>query len=229
MTRTAPEDAILHTLALDQDFETREQDGDLIVEGYAVKWMTPELLYTVAGVNVYEQVARGTWNQKARKRTVYLRGHEWSGHVYAARPASTLAVDEDDTGLVTTVRLDPRQTAAQDLWASIDRGDVSGQSVGFSVRGAYKETAEKLENGDRLYTIQKSAVLHEVSAVWNPAYKSTTLGTRQLTLRRDLRSEGAATRIDQDQQDVRSPDRTDTTKRARIGRARIALARAGAR
>ena len=217
------DDTRLHSVALEQDFETREADGDLVIEGYGLHWESPTYLYRLGLTKIYEQVAKGAWDDEAIERTVYLQGHQWSGHVFASVPGSTLVVSEDDTGLVVSARLDARQQRARDLWTSVARGDVAGQSVGFSVGVGFKETKEEIEDDKMLYTITKSPRLFEVSAVWNPAYKSSTLGVRQQEKRMALRGEGGDATLQQAEQDQQDPQwKRHLHQRIAVQRARIA-------
>lgn len=204
--------------------ECREEDDALVLEGYAIKWDSPTLLYNFGDVDVFEQVARGTWSDEARAKTVFLQGHNWSGTVFASKSGKSLTVEEDDVGLVATARMDPEMNAAQDLYRSVKRGDVGGQSVGFSIGRGFKESREEQDDGSVLYTIMKSPVLYESSAVWNPAYKDTTLGARQVAARMALRGHVGNDSVKRDDAD-RESARSAIERRVRIGRGRIAALR----
>ena len=48
--------------------------------------------------------------------------------------AGTLELREDEKGLFGTIRIDPNDSAAMDLYERVSRGDVDGCSFGFNIR-----------------------------------------------------------------------------------------------
>ena len=87
--------------------------------------------------------------------------------------AATLA--EDDEGL--SVRIEPPETSyARDLVASVERGDISGMSIGF--RTITDEW--HLEDGEPVRTL-KAVRLYDVSPVTFPAYADTDVALRALS------------------------------------------------
>ena len=220
---------ILHSVGVRKEFTARQEGDKLIVEGYAIVWNSPTLLYTIDDKDIYEQVAPGTWGLAARAETVLLQAHNWQGSVFASAKSGTMKIKSDAVGLRVVAELDARQQVAKDMWASVERGDVWGQSVGFSVGKGFKEKREVMEDGNVLYTITKSPRLFETSLLWNPAYKDTSISARQVLLRTEMRAsadDGIETRED-DAVDTRAdkPDVSTSERRSRrIARNRRKLA-----
>ncbi len=98
-------------------------------------------------------------------------------YVLGRNRAGTLKLAEDDTGL--SVRIEPPDTAfAQDIVTSIERGDITGMSIGF--RTITDEW--NIQDGDLVRTL-KAVRLFDVSPVTFPAYSRTdvTVAKRSLT------------------------------------------------
>ena len=217
------ETVVLHSGGCTERFVTREEDDELVLDGFGVRWDSPTLLYQFSdGADIYEQVARGTWDDDARAETVSLRAHDWRGPVFGSVRAGTMTIREEDEGLRTIIRLDSRQQVAKDMWASVERGDVWGQSVGYSAGRGYKESREELEDGSVLYTVVRSPRLIEVSMLFNPAYRDTSVEAKQARIRIAMRGGlDAGT-------DLRK-NRGAIERRIRIGRGKLAIAAKGAK
>ena len=100
-------------------------------------------------------------------------------YVLGRNRAGTLRLAEDDEGL--SVRIEPPETSyARDLVASIERGDISGMSIGF--RTITDEW--NMEDGEPVRTL-KAVRLYDVSPVTFPAYPATDVALRALTAFRD--------------------------------------------
>ena len=89
---------------------------------------------------------------------------------------STMQLMVDDEGLKVRVKLDvENNTDAKNLYSAIKRGDVTGMSFMFTVRG--EEITD--ENTDSpLRTITDIEKVFEVSAVTFPAYEDTEINAR---------------------------------------------------
>ncbi len=89
---------------------------------------------------------------------------------------STMQMEVKDDGMHIRVNLDTENnTEARNLYSAIQRGDVSGMSFMFCVRG------DKWENLDSDYpkrTITDIGQIFEVSAVTFPAYEDTSIKAR---------------------------------------------------
>lgn len=89
---------------------------------------------------------------------------------------STMQMTVEEDGLKVRVNLDTeKNTEAKNLYSAIQRGDVSGMSFMFTVRGDKWEDLET-EHPTRVITdIEK---VYEVSAVTFPAYEQTDISAR---------------------------------------------------
>lgn len=108
---------------------------------------------------------------KSRNDVKALLNHN-SDIVLGSTRAGTLVLSEDDKGLADAISL-PDTTAGRDTSVSVKRGDISGQSFGFSV---VKDEWNSDYSERRLLEVR----LHEVSIVAFPAYKATSVNVRAI-------------------------------------------------
>ena len=89
---------------------------------------------------------------------------------------STMLLSRDESGLFIEVTLDTENNAdARALYSAVSRGDISGMSFAFSVRG---EEWSGLETDYPTRRITDIESIVEVSAVTFPAYTSTSINAR---------------------------------------------------
>lgn len=106
-------------------------------------------------------------------------------YVLGRNRADTLRLSDD--GECLQARIEPPDTSfARDLLASVERGDISGMSIGFR---AIDDEWNVLE-GMPVRTL-KAARLFDVSAVAFPAYAQTEVALRSLRAFRQTRGSGA--------------------------------------
>lgn len=119
-----------------------------------------------------ETIARGAFSASLAERNdvLALVDHDTS-RVLARTKSGTLRLAEDSRGLGFDLDL-PNTTAANDVLALVERGDLGGMSFAFTVRDGGEEW-----NGDRREL--RSLTLHEISVVsaW-PAYEGTLVQAR---------------------------------------------------
>ena len=108
---------------------------------------------------------------KARNDVKALVNHD-SSMVIGSTRAGTLELSLDDRGLLDSINL-PDTTYANDLHTVVQRGDVGGQSFGFSV---VRDEWSADYSTRRLLEVR----LHEVSVVTFPAYKASTVSARAI-------------------------------------------------
>ena len=153
------------------DAEVRAEGDGMSFTGYAIRWDVPSepLPFT-------ERIAPGatTRSLKSRNEVKAFVNHDTNLVIGSSR-AGTLRMQEDSKGLLTQIDL-PDTSYARDLSVSIQRGDVSGMSFGFSV----VKDEWSADYGQR--TINELR-LHEVSVVTGfPAYRQTTAAVRSMPL-----------------------------------------------
>lgn len=93
--------------------------------------------------------------------------------------ASTLELKVDNKGLFGTIRINPDDTDALNLYARVKRKDVSQCSIGFDI---LEESTEENSDGSVLWRIKKIK-LYEVSVCTFPAYESTEVSVRKKELK----------------------------------------------
>lgn len=149
------------------ELRSAESDG-MTLNGYAARFNSRS-----EDMGFRETIEPGAFGKslKSRNDVKALLNHN-SDIVLGSTRAGTLVLAEDDRGLADTIAL-PDTTAGRDTSVSVARGDISGQSFGFSVvrdewNSAYTER--------RLLEVR----LHEVSVVAFPAYRATSVNVRAL-------------------------------------------------
>ena len=95
-------------------------------------------------------------------------------HVLGRNTSGTLILTEDEKGLLVEIT-PPETDTARDLLVSIERGDVSQMSFGFTV----EEDEWGEEEGMAIRTLKK-VKLFDVSVVTYPAYVDTTVDIRSI-------------------------------------------------
>ena len=170
------------------DVQTRaagSADGELVVEGYASVFEQPSEVMSFWGVEWDERIASGAFtNVLAEEPDVRFMGqHE--GNALARTTNGTLELVQDEKGLWFRATLNPNVQEARDLYALIERGDISQMSFGFCMAPPSSISCEKL--GHDLCPIEHDLVteitrLLEISAVTFPAYPQASVetGTRAL-------------------------------------------------
>ena len=154
-------------------FQTREEDGDLFIEGYFSVFHTDYELWPQAT----ESVAPGAFADTLGEDIRALVDHE-SRLVLGRNKAGTLELREDSHGLWGRVKINRSDSDAMNLYERVRRGDVDQCSFGFDI---LSEDTEYREDGSVHWTIRK-VKLYEVSVVTFPAYEETSVSAR----RRDL-------------------------------------------
>ena len=152
------------------DFETREDGGNPVIEGYFAVFNS---IYEIAP-GMSESIAPGAFTEALGGDVRALINHDTT-LVLGRNTANTLELKEDSHGLWGRIRVNPNDSAAMDLYERVKRGDVSGCSIGFGIE---EEKTEFLDNGDVHWTIEKVNPLAEVSCCSFPAYQDTNISAR---------------------------------------------------
>jgi HK97 family phage prohead protease len=92
--------------------------------------------------------------------------------------AHTLELRQDEHGLWGHIDINPNDTDAMNLYARVQRGDVTQCSFGFDILD--EETDFRGEN--EVHWTIKAVKLYEVSACTFPAYEETSISARQRDL-----------------------------------------------
>lgn len=105
--------------------------------------------------------------------------------VLGRNKAGTLRLWVDEHGLAFSVDINPEDSDAMNLYARVQRGDVSGCSFGFDI---LEEDMENRPDGSVHWTI-KRVKLYEGSICTFPAYQDTQAEARKEDLKNNRRRE----------------------------------------
>jgi HK97 family phage prohead protease len=153
--------------------ETRE-DGARIMRGHAAVFNM--LSEDLGGFR--EQIAPGAFADAVKVDDVRALFNHDANLILGRSVAGTLRLAEDTQGLA--IEIDPPDTQlARDLMVSMDRGDITQMSFGFSVADG-GQSWTKDAGGQSIRTLTKLR-LFDVSPVTFPAYPQTDVALRELS------------------------------------------------
>jgi len=145
--------------------------NDMVVEGRAVVYDSPAVLWERDGVKYYEVISRGALDGADLSDVPFKYNHSDQHMVMARTRNKTLELIPDDQGLSIRANL-ADTTSGRDLYALIKRGDVDKMSFAFTV------SEESYNKDTRTRSIQKFKKIWDVSAVDTPAYPETSISAR---------------------------------------------------
>lgn len=157
-----------------QQFHTRDDGDDLIIEGYFSVFDSPYVLWDGATEIVKPGAFAGCLSGDIRA----LIDHD-TRLVLGRTKAGTLTLREDARGLYGTIKINRDDADAMSLYARVQRGDVDQCSFGFDIE---EETFVDLGGGQCRWEINKVNPLYEVSVVTYPAYEETAVKARHADL-----------------------------------------------
>ena len=157
-----------------QQFRTRDDGDDLIIEGYFAVFDSPYVLWDGATEIVKPGAFAGCLSGDIRA----LIDHD-TRLVLGRTKAGTLELREDARGLYGTIKINRDDADAMSLYARVQRGDVDQCSFGFDIE---EETFVDLGGGQCRWEINKVNPLYEVSGVTYPAYEETAVKARHADL-----------------------------------------------
>lgn len=164
-----------------QQFQTRSANDDLFLEGYFSVFNSEYPLWEGAS----EIVKPGAFTNSVSGDVRALINHD-SSLVLGRTKAGTLTLRQDERGLWGSIRINRDDVDAMNLYARVQRGDVSQCSFGFDIK-----SEEFVENPDgSVRWIIKDVVLYEVSVCTFPAYAETSVEARKNDLDTIRRREG---------------------------------------
>ncbi|WP_195397592.1 HK97 family phage prohead protease [Holdemania sp. 1001302B_160321_E10] len=159
------------TLTLkNENFKTREENGEMRIEGYFSVFNSRYELCDGA----YEVVLPGAFDGETKKDVRALINHD-STLVLGRTTAGTLELREDDYGLWGSILINGSDQDAVNLYERVKRGDVDQCSFGFNI---VDEDIECSDGNPTVWKIKKVR-LYEVSVVTFPAYEATSVQARK--------------------------------------------------
>lgn len=158
------------------DAQTREvQNGEsepseLWVEGYAVRFNSPTVLFEYGGNEYKEQIDRNAFSECDMSDVIFNYNH--GGKVVARTKNKTLEITVNDDGVFIRARLDGTEEGRK-LYDEISKGYIDKMSFQFTVK------EQSYNSEERMWTIYKVKRLYDVSAVDIPAYNDTSISAAE--------------------------------------------------
>ena len=151
------------------EFQTREDNGDLIIEGYFAVFNSNYEMWEGAS----ESIAPGAFDSSLAGDIRALTNHDTT-LVLGRTKANTLELKSDSHGLWGRVKVNPKDSDAVNTYERVKRGDVDQCSIGFMIRS---EETDFRDDGSIHWTIT-DVELFEVSVCTFPAYEETGVSAR---------------------------------------------------
>ena len=147
-------------------------DADLTISGYMVVFDQP---YYIDELHE-EIVTRHAFDEADMSDVRALCDH--LTHLVLGRSvAGTLEYTIDDVGIFVTIRVNPADQDALNLYARVQRGDVNQASFGFDEDGE-AGTVVEMAGGRTRWEIRRITKLWEFSVCTFPAYEQTSVEAR---------------------------------------------------
>lgn len=147
------------------------ENTDMIVEGRAVVYNQPTVLFEIDGIEYREVIDAGALDGADLSDVPFKYNHSDDVMIMARTRNKTLELIVDDQGLFVRAHL-ANTTAGRDLYTLIKRGDIDKMSFAFTV------AEEEYDRNNRTRHIKKIDKVWDVSGVDIPAYDTTTLSAR---------------------------------------------------
>jgi len=152
-----------------EKLEVRTAELGSKIVGYAAMFNVWTTIETWWG-SFKERIAKGSFAKTIKENDIRGLFNHKEDFVLGRNKAGTLRLNEDEKGLSTEIDIPPT-TWANDLAASMKRGDITQMSFGFRVN---KEEINYEQNERTLVDV----TLFDVSVVTFPAYPTTTAEVR---------------------------------------------------
>lgn len=159
--------------AYDWSYETREEDGQGIIEGH------PVVFGQMTDLGYFNEIIEPGALDGTDLRDVRLCLNHDTNVVYARSrsntPDSTMRLWTEEDGLHFKAGLDLENPLSKAYYSMVDRRDIDKMSFMFSVA---EDTWEDLDTEHPTRHINKIRSIVEISAVTFPAYDSTEIQAR---------------------------------------------------
>ncbi len=147
-----------------------EDEGAMYVEGYALVFDSPTVLFEMNGVEYREQICKGALDDTQMSDVIFNYNH--AGKVMARTRNNTLELSVDDHGLFVRARLDGT-AEGRELYDEIQGKYIDKMSFRFTI------AEESFDETNHQWNIRKIKRLYDVSAVDIPAYDDTQIEARR--------------------------------------------------
>lgn len=146
-------------------------EQEMTVEGYAVVFDSPTVLYEHNGKQYKEVIKRGAFDGCDMDDVVFNYNHD-DGTLLGRTKNKTLELMVDDKGLLVRGKI-ANTAIGKDVYELIKRGDINKMSFAFEVSEDFYDTYGLTRE------VRKIKKLYDVSAVIRPAYDSTSIVQRK--------------------------------------------------
>lgn len=150
------------------EFDVVDEENK-IVEGRAVVFEQPTVLFEMDGIKYYEIIDRNAFNNANMKDVVFVENHE--GTPGARTRNNTLQLEIRDDGLYSRADLS-KSSKGPSIYSDIKNGIYDRMSFSFTVR---KDSYDKATRTRKILEIDR---LFDVSVVTFPAYEQTSISAR---------------------------------------------------
>lgn len=148
-----------------------EQDGGKHIEGYFVVYGQETELWD----GCFEQIKSGAADASIQSNDIRAIFNHNTDVVLGRSSAGTLKIRSDEHGLYGDILINEKDAQAMDIWARVERGDISGCSFGFfPVRESYT-----IDSDGAYHWVVEEADINEISVCTFPAYPQTEITARK--------------------------------------------------
>lgn len=161
---------IRQTRSVPVKFITRSSENGPVIAGYFAVFDSPYEMYP----GCIEKIAPGAFASSMGLDIRALVDHNtWL--VLGRTTAGTVTLREDATGLYGEILVNEHDTDAMNLYARVQRGDVTQCSIGFDI---VAEDYVVSPDGQTCTWTIRDVILYEISVVTFPAYEATSVEAR---------------------------------------------------
>ncbi len=147
-----------------------------ILEGIPIVYDTPTIITEPDGFQYEEIIQAGAVHPEAITRdTALYYNHDLTSKPLARVRNGKLIFTHTENGVAMKAEINTERSDARDLYIAIRDGDINQMSFMFRVED---DEWDITEQGIPKRTIKKIGYVHEVSAVADPAYETTTITAR---------------------------------------------------
>lgn len=147
-----------------------EDNQEMVIEGYFAVFNKPTELWPGA----FEELAPESFSDTLSNDVRALINHDTT-LVLGRNKSRTLELKVDSRGLWGSIKINPNDSDAVNIYERVKRGDVDQCSFGFNI---LQEETDFRDDGTVKWTITK-VDLHEVSVCTFPAYEETGVQARK--------------------------------------------------
>jgi len=149
------------------------EENQMIVEGRAVVFNQPTVLFKMDGNEYHEVIERGALDEADMRDVVFRYNHNDNLFVMARTRGGSLELTKDADGLLMRAKLFDIQQA-RDLYTLIKAGAIDKMSFSFTIR------EESFDKETRTWHVRKIDKVFDVAAVDQPAYDTTSISARKV-------------------------------------------------